>query len=113
MKRFTRSTTNRILAGVCGGIGEYLNIDPRIIRLFVLILLVTPIAWAVLLGYVLMALFTPQQVTPWEEIIGRLFQRQNQRQWTHSHTTTEQTNSTYRPNQAREAEHVDDESEES
>jgi phage shock protein C len=33
VKRLYRSAKNRILGGVCGGIGEYLNIDPTIIRL--------------------------------------------------------------------------------
>ncbi|NLW17549.1 MAG: PspC domain-containing protein [Firmicutes bacterium] len=32
-RRLTRSRTNRILTGLCGGIGEYLNVDPVIIRL--------------------------------------------------------------------------------
>ena len=33
MKRIYRSQDNRILGGVCGGIGEYLNIDPLLIRI--------------------------------------------------------------------------------
>ncbi len=33
MKRLYRSRTDRMLAGVCGGIGQYLNIDPTLIRL--------------------------------------------------------------------------------
>lgn len=32
-KRLTRSRNQRMIAGVCGGIGEYFNIDPTIIRL--------------------------------------------------------------------------------
>ena len=33
MKKLVRSSTNRMVCGVCGGIGEYLNVDPTIIRL--------------------------------------------------------------------------------
>lgn len=33
MKRLYRSETNRKIAGVCGGIGEHLDIDPTIVRL--------------------------------------------------------------------------------
>ena len=33
MKRLYRSRTNKALAGVCGGLGEYFEIDPVIIRL--------------------------------------------------------------------------------
>ena len=32
-KRLYRSSRNQMLAGVCGGIGEYFNIDPTMIRL--------------------------------------------------------------------------------
>lgn len=34
IKRLYRSKKNKIIAGVCGGIGEYFNIDPVFIRLF-------------------------------------------------------------------------------
>lgn len=33
-KKLYRSKKNRRIAGVCGGIGEYFNIDPTLIRLF-------------------------------------------------------------------------------
>ena len=32
-KRLYRSASDRMLLGVCGGIGEYLNVDSTIIRL--------------------------------------------------------------------------------
>ncbi|WP_167958853.1 PspC domain-containing protein [Anaerosporobacter faecicola] len=32
-KRLYRSSTNKMLCGVCSGIADYLNIDPTIIRL--------------------------------------------------------------------------------
>ena len=32
-KRLYRSSVNKKLFGVCGGIGEYLNIDPTLVRL--------------------------------------------------------------------------------
>lgn len=32
MKRLTRSSSDRVLGGVCGGIGDYLNVDPNLIR---------------------------------------------------------------------------------
>lgn len=33
MKRLYRSREERMIAGVCGGLGEYLEIDPTIVRL--------------------------------------------------------------------------------
>ena len=32
-RKLMRSRTNRTFCGVCGGIGEYLNVDPTMIRL--------------------------------------------------------------------------------
>lgn len=37
-KRLYRSKTNRMIAGVCGGLGEYFNVDPTLIRLLWLLL---------------------------------------------------------------------------
>lgn len=37
-KRLYRSTKNRMLFGVAGGIGEYFNVDPTIVRLVFVIL---------------------------------------------------------------------------
>lgn len=36
-KRLTLSQDNRMVGGVCGGIGEYFNIDPTIIRIIMVI----------------------------------------------------------------------------
>ncbi|HOP24980.1 MAG TPA: PspC domain-containing protein [Defluviitoga sp.] len=38
MKKLYRSRKNRVLAGVCGGIGEYFEIDPVIVRLIWIVL---------------------------------------------------------------------------
>ncbi len=32
-KKLCKSSVNRKIAGVCGGIGEYLNVDPTLVRL--------------------------------------------------------------------------------
>lgn len=37
-KKLRRSKTDKWLAGVCGGIGEYIGIDPIIVRLIFLVL---------------------------------------------------------------------------
>ena len=37
-KKLYRSKKNRMIAGVCGGLGDYFNIDPTLVRLlFVLV----------------------------------------------------------------------------
>jgi phage shock protein C len=38
MKRLYRSRNNKKIAGVCGGLGELMEIDPTIVRLAVVIL---------------------------------------------------------------------------
>lgn len=57
-KRLTRSTTNKVIAGVCGGLGEYFNIDPTIIR----ILFVAIVVWggSGILLYIVLWLVVPE-----------------------------------------------------
>jgi Putative stress-responsive transcriptional regulator len=38
MNKLYRSKTNKIIAGVCGGIGEYFKIDPTLVRLLWLLI---------------------------------------------------------------------------
>lgn len=37
-KRLYRSRSNKIIAGVCGGIAEYFNIDPVIVRILAVVI---------------------------------------------------------------------------
>ncbi|MCD7778565.1 MAG: PspC domain-containing protein [Clostridiales bacterium] len=32
MKKLKKSLNNKMVSGVCGGIGEYVNVDPTVIR---------------------------------------------------------------------------------
>ena len=58
-KRLTRSSTNRMLAGVCGGLGNYLGMDPTLIRLLVaLIVFLTAIVPGLII-YFIMAIIVP------------------------------------------------------
>ena len=36
-KKLLRSRTNRTICGVCGGLGEYIGVDPTVIRVIWLI----------------------------------------------------------------------------
>lgn len=38
MKRLYRSRKNRVLAGICGGLGEYYNVDPVLVRIIAIFL---------------------------------------------------------------------------
>ena len=41
-KRLTLSATDSKIAGVCGGIAEYLDVDPTVVRLIWLVLSIVP-----------------------------------------------------------------------
>ena len=56
MKKLYRSS-NRILAGVCGGIAEYLNIDPTVVRVLYIVLSFFSAAFPGLLLYLILLLF--------------------------------------------------------
>jgi len=57
-KQLTRSTTNRMLAGVCAGVGEYANIDPTVVRL-IAVLLIFLTGPGVIVAYLIAALVIP------------------------------------------------------
>lgn len=59
-KKLHRSGTNRMISGVCGGIGEYLNVDPTVVRLVaVAILIMTGLVPGALI-YLIAALIIPE-----------------------------------------------------
>jgi phage shock protein C len=58
-RKLYRSRKNRKLAGVCGGLGEYLNVDPTVIR--VLFILLTALGGAGLVVYLGMWIIVPDE----------------------------------------------------
>ena len=61
MKKLYRSRDERMIAGVCGGIGEYFDIDPVILRI-VWILLVVFTAFAPgIIAYFFAVLIVPKK----------------------------------------------------
>jgi phage shock protein C len=56
-RKLIRSQTNKILAGVCGGLGEYLGIDPTVIR--VLFILLTLTGGAGIIIYIILVFVMP------------------------------------------------------
>ncbi len=59
-KRLERSETNRVIAGLFGGLGEYLNVDPNLLRLVGIVLLILSPGLMVLI-YALGALVIPKR----------------------------------------------------
>ncbi|MBQ6255217.1 MAG: PspC domain-containing protein [Clostridia bacterium] len=58
-KKLYKSKTNKKVAGVCGGIGEYFNIDPTLVRLGFVAL--SFLAGGGLLVYIVAAIIIPDQ----------------------------------------------------
>jgi len=59
-KQLTRSRSNRMVAGVCAGLGDYLGIDPTVIRLLFVLGFFT-MHGALVLAYIIMAIVTPEE----------------------------------------------------
>lgn len=58
MKKLYRSQTDKKIAGVCGGLAEYFNIDATIIRIIFVILLL-PGGLPGFIPYVILWIFVP------------------------------------------------------
>jgi len=61
MKRLFRSRGNRFLAGVCGGLGGYFEIDPTLIRLAWVIVTLASGCFPGVIGYVLAWAIVPEE----------------------------------------------------
>ena len=59
-KPLTRSTSNRMIAGVCAGLGDYLGIDPTIVRLLTVLAFFTGFG-GIAIVYIIMAIVVPEQ----------------------------------------------------
>jgi len=57
-KKLYRTRNNRWLAGVCGGLAKYFNIDPVIVRILAIVAFC--ICWiGTLIAYIVMAVVVP------------------------------------------------------
>lgn len=59
-KRFLRSRTDRVIAGVCGGLAQYLDQDPTLVRLVFAVAAVASAGFAIA-GYLLLWVITPEE----------------------------------------------------
>lgn len=58
-KKLYRSRSNRKICGVCGGIGEYINIDPTVIRLLWIFF---GFFWVGIVAYILAVIVVPENM---------------------------------------------------
>ena len=57
-KKLLRSVDNRMICGVCGGIGNYFNIDPTLIRL---VWVLASLSGGGLLVYIIASIIIPEE----------------------------------------------------
>ncbi len=61
MNKLYRSKKNRIIAGVCGGIGEYFKVDPTLIRLLWLLFSIVSAGAGGLVAYIVAWIIIPEE----------------------------------------------------
>jgi len=61
-KRLYRSREEKIIGGVCGGLAEYLNVDPTLIRLA--LVLITLFGGAGIIAYLVLWVIVPLAPPP-------------------------------------------------
>ena len=63
LKKLTRPRTGRMLAGVCAGIANYVNMDPTVIRVIYALLSIFT-AFAGVIVYLILMLVIPEDKNP-------------------------------------------------
>jgi phage shock protein C len=64
MNRLYLSTSDKKIGGVCGGIAEYMELDPTIVRLITAVLMLITAVIPVLIGYVIAWIIIPRKPAP-------------------------------------------------
>lgn len=59
-KRLYRSRSDRMIGGICGGIGKYLNLDSTVVRLLFVILVLFSAGMAIA-AYIIMLFVIPEE----------------------------------------------------
>lgn len=62
MKRLYRSKQERMLGGVCGGLGEHLDVDPTVVRLIWVVIALLSLGTG-LLVYLIAWIIIPEEAT--------------------------------------------------
>ncbi|HRX01918.1 MAG: PspC domain-containing protein [Anaerolineae bacterium] len=67
-KKLYRSRNDRVISGVCAGLGQYLDIDPTLLRIAAALLAIWSFGTAILV-YLALAIIVP--IAPEGEIVSR------------------------------------------
>lgn len=58
-RRLTRSSRHKMIAGVCGGLAEYFQLDPTAVRVAYVILSIISAAFPGILAYIILMFVMP------------------------------------------------------
>jgi phage shock protein C len=61
VKRLYRSRTNRMISGVCAGLGDFFSMDPTVVRLIFVIVGVVGWVFPAVIIYLVMAIVIPEE----------------------------------------------------
>ena len=59
--KLTRSSSNKVLAGVCAGLADYFGLDPTLVRAGYVLISVLTAAFPGLLVYIILMLVLPER----------------------------------------------------
>ena len=63
-RRLTRSRRHRLIAGVCGGIAEYLDVDVTVVRILYILVSILSAAFPGILAYIILMFVMPPSDAP-------------------------------------------------
>lgn len=58
-KRLTRSRKHKMIAGVCGGLAEYFDLDPTVVRVAYVLISIVSVAFPGILAYIVLMFVMP------------------------------------------------------
>ena len=58
-RRLTRSNRNKMIAGVCGGLAEYLDMDPTVVRVLYILVSILSAAFPGVVAYIVLMFLMP------------------------------------------------------
>lgn len=61
VRQLRRSVANRVIAGVCGGLAEYFDLDPTVVRVGYVLLSILSIAFPGILVYLILWVLIPSR----------------------------------------------------
>ena len=59
VRRLTRSSRHKMIAGVCGGIAEYFDLDPTVVRVAYVLVSIISVAFPGILAYIVLMFVMP------------------------------------------------------